>query len=1041
MNTKVVHRIFAFLSFAIALVVYLLTVQPTVPFWDCGEFIAAAVHQQVPHPPGAPLFLMIGKVFHTLIPFGDQAWRVNLVSVVSSALVVLFTYLITVRLLRLIYRKSPETPGQALAVYGSAFIGAMALTFSDTFWFNAVEAEVYAMSTLFVALIVYLMLRWYMAPDRPGNEWYLLLIAYLIGLSTGVHLLSILTIFSLVMLVYFRYYPFTWKTFFGAGLLAVLVFWIVYPGVVKWFPTMLAGDLPFRTPAREHVVEDSPMVRLLAIAILVGVAVLFWRVGYKQKKPLVAIAAGSFLLIILGYTTYVQVLLRANAHPPMNENAPTTLDKLVSYLNREQYGEAPLWPRRYQTDDYIARNYEKYGKWYPPEYVPVRRKDGSRISIPKFTRINAGGELNYLWSYQIQHMYFRYFAWNFVGRMSDIQDAPAAFFPSEQLKDQWLYQTPYKFLFPIQFFALPLLFGLIGLVVHWSKDRRTAFVFFILFLVLGVVAAIAQNQQEPQPRERDYFYAGSFMVWAIWIGIGVMGVIEWISARQKSLSAWLESRQMPSLSTAVVAAILIVALLAVPVNMAIGGWEIHDRSDNYMPFDYAYNILQSVEPDAIVFTNGDNDTFPVWYMQDVEGVRRDVRIVNLSLGNTLWYIYQLKNESPWGAKKIPLSFPDEKLLADEYSPEALSYEFGPAKTVEIPVKPEILAQFTDDTTIINRGAVEITFTGRPMSKRDGEQMYLFRVQDLLVIDILKQTKFERPVYYSSSVGPDAYCGLEDYFRAEGLAYRICPVPVSRGIRSNYAVNEAVMDQTLLNVLPDEEFYREFHYGMKLRNLTDSGAYYDEPNRRPISSYRAAYLNYAYALFRDLNKPDKGAAVLDTMNKYISPELFPMPYPMNLQVAELYDRAGKKEQARRFALQTIQQCKLLIEKPYLRDQDYYARSYDPYITAARAYELIKDYDGAIAMLEQYVAATGDKTTQARIDQLRIQKYEVQGDYKQALQVAEEILTKYQQSDDRLMRALVPALERKITDLRHKLRGDTAAAFLDTEDAGDQQILLP
>ncbi len=1027
MSVRMIHRTFAALSFGVALVVYLLTVQPTVPFWDCGEFIAAAVHQQVPHPPGAPLFLMIGKIFHTLIPFGDQAWRVNLVSVVSSAFIILLTYLITARLLRLIYRKTPDTIPTALAMYGSAFIGAMALTFSDTFWFNAVEAEVYAMSTLFVALIVYLMLRWYMAPAQPGNEKYILLIAYLIGLSTGVHLLSILTIFSLVMLIYFRYYPFRWKTFFIAGAIAILTFWIVYPGVVKWLPTMLAGDLPFRTPAREHVVEDSWLVRLLAIGILVAAAAAFWKIGYKQKKSFVALVTASFLLIVLGYTTYVQILLRANAHPPMNENAPTNLEKLVSYLNREQYGEAPLWPRRYQTDDYISRNYDKYGKWYPPEYVPVRRKDGSRISVPKFTRINTAGELNYLFSYQIQHMYFRYFGWNFVGRMSDIQDAPTAFFPSEEEKDQWLYQTPYKFLFPIQFFALPLLFGLIGLLVHGSKDRKTAFVFFILFLVLGVVAAIAQNQQEPQPRERDYFYAGSFMVWAIWIGIGVMSIIDFLSAKKQSLSAWLESRQLPSLSTATVAIVLIIALLAVPVNMAIGGWEIHDRSENYMPFDYAYNILQSVEPDAIVFTNGDNDTFPVWYIQDVEGVRRDVRIVNLSLGNTLWYIYQLKNESPWGAKKIPLSFPDESLLADEYSDKALSYEFGPARKVQIPVKPEILAQFTDDTTIINRGMVEITFIGKPMTERQGEKIYLFRVQDLLVMDILKQTRFERPVYYSSSVGPDAYCGLEDYFRAEGLTYRICPVPVSKGARSNYAVNEDVMDKTLLNVLPGDVFYREFHYGMKLRNLTDSGAYYDEPNRRPISSYRAAYLNYAYALFRDLNKPEKGAAVLDTMNKYISPQLFPMPYPMTLQVAELYNRAGKKEQAQRFAQQCIEQCKLLIEKPFLRKQDYFARSYDPYLTAANAYELVGDYDGAIAMLEQYIAATGDKTTQARIDQLRIQKYEHTGDYEKAIEVAQEILQKYQQSDDRLLRALIPAIERKIEDLRTKLtHTDTASS---------------
>lgn len=1015
---RVLHRIFAALSFLGATIVYLRTVQPTVPFWDCGEFIAAAVHQQVPHPPGAPLFLMIGKLFHTLIAFGDQAWRVNLVSVFSSAFTVLFAYLITVRLLRLLYHRGPNSVAEALIFCGSAFIGAMALTFSDTFWFNAVEAEVYAMSTLFVAIIIYLMLRWYMEADAPTSDRYLLLIAYLIGLSIGVHLLSILTVFAIVMMIYFKRYPFQWKTFFIAGAVAVLTFWIIYPGIIKWLPAMLGGDLPFKTAAREHIVQDNFLVTIIAIGIIAAVAYWFWKVGLQQKNSFVALLTASFLLIVLGYTTYVQILLRANAHPPMNENMPTTINKLVSYLGREQYGEAPLWPRRYQTEDYIARNYEKYGKWYPPEYVPVTRKDGTRISVPKFTRINTAGELNYLFSYQIQHMYFRYFAWNFIGRTSDIQDAPAAFFPTEEVQEKWEYQTPYKFLFPIQFFALPFLVGFFGLLFHWSRDRKVAFLFLILFLVLGVVAAIAQNQQEPQPRERDYFYAGSFMIWAIWIGLGVAAIFDFIHRRWKQ-----------NLSPAVVAILLAVLTLLVPVNMAIGGWPIHDRSKNYIPFDYAYNILQSVEPDAIVFTNGDNDTFPVWYIQDVEGVRRDVRIVNLSLGNTLWYIYQLKNESPWGAKKIPLSFPDESLLVDEYDPRALSYEFGPARKVQIPVRKEILAQYTTDTAIINKGVMEFTFVGRPMTERNGQQIYLFRVQDLLVLDILKQTRFERPVYYSSSVGPDAYCGLEDFFRSEGLAYRICPVPVSRGRRANYTVSEEVMDKTLLNVLPGDQFYREFHYGIKLRNLNDSSAYYDEPNRRPITNYRSAYLNYVYALFRDLNKPAKGAAVLDTMNKYISPELFPLPYPLTLQVAQFYQEAGRTEKAEDFAQLCIQQAKPLIDKPYLREVDYYARSYDPHLIVADAYELLKQYDDAIRILEQYVASSGDVSVRSRIDQLKIRKYEEQGDYRKALEIAQQLLQEYQTSQDRLLRALSSIMERKVQELQQRVeqqRTDTASA---------------
>ncbi len=331
MDKKILHRSFGLLSFLTAAITYMLTVQPTVPFWDCGEFSAASVWQQVPHPPGAPLFLMIGKIFHLIIPFGDPGWRVNLAAVFSSAFTILLVYLITVKLIENFKNNSDNDFGTALATYGSAFISAAAFTFSDTQWFNAVESEVYATSTLFVAVVIYLMMLWNEKADEPGHERYLMLIAYLIGLSTGVHLLAVLTVFSISLVVYFRKYDINFKSFMVMGIISLVIFFFIYPIIVKWLPAFLAGHTSGRNEAYEYSIDDSMGLQLLAIFSIIGAIIgLVW--GYKNHKQLVTLVAGSFLLIILGYTTYTQILLRSNANPPMNENEPKNFSSLSSYL-------------------------------------------------------------------------------------------------------------------------------------------------------------------------------------------------------------------------------------------------------------------------------------------------------------------------------------------------------------------------------------------------------------------------------------------------------------------------------------------------------------------------------------------------------------------------------------------------------------------------------------------------------------------------------------------------------------------------------------
>ncbi len=1005
----------AVLVFAISLATYVATLQPSVPFWDCGEFSAAIALQQVPHPPGAPLFLMYGKLFH-LLPFGDPGWRMNMISALASAGASTVLYLLLVLVMEHLWHFRVASLADALHVYGAAAVGALALTFSDTVWFNAVESEVYASSLLFVALVLYCGFLWYLRAEQPGSERYLLLAAYLVGLSVGVHLLSILAVPSILYLVVYRKYGGSEE---GARIrhprflllwlgVPIVGFAIVYWGITQWLPALLAGDLPFRTEAREHIVEDSPLVTLLTLGIL---GVLGWQLhrAYRRRQAVVALGLASFFAIVLGFTTYAHVLIRANSSPPMNENEPTTLARLISYLGREQYGETPWWPRRYRYDDpYYTQHYSKYGAWYPPQIERVARRDGSAVPVPRWRRINVAGELNYLWSYQINHMYLRYFFWNYVGRMSDVQDAPPAG-PAATKRDAlpYNYDSGYADAFPVRFFGLPLLVGLLGLGYHFGRDRRTAWAMIVAFLLMGVAAAIAQNQQLPQPRERDYFYVGSFFVFCFWIGLGAYWVTEQLRFRLRG--------RIPS-----VAALLGIGTtaLAVPVNMAVGGWRIHDRSGNYLPFDHSYNILQSCERNAILFTNGDNDTFPLWYLQDVAGVRRDIRVVNLSLGNTLWYIRQLKHQEPHGAQRIPLSFPDEALESED-SPRALQPEVGEARAVAIPVRREILERFTTDTALLRDGHMRFTFVGMPWRQEQNRMLYLFRVQDKLILDILQQTRFERPVYFSITVGSDAYAGLERHLRLEGMVYRVCPVPQNAG-RQGESLQPHIMEACLLNVDNSNAYHTEPHYGFKFRNLNNPRVYYDEVHRRLISNYRMLYLRYATYLLEQEQDSSKAIAVLDTMDRFISTEQFPLPYWQAYNVAQLYRRAGAADRARHFALLAAKAAEQVATVPEIAQRELAVQYFNPRWMAAEAYQLAGDYDQARLLLQQLLLEyPNDATLRARFDEVEIARLEAQGKYREALDTARAIVMRYEASADTTLRILIPQLQAYIERLQRKV----------------------
>jgi hypothetical protein len=1034
---KKIKYLFGAIAFIATFIVYALTVQPSVPLWDCGEFTAATTWQQVPHPPGAPLFLMMGKVFQILLPFGPPGWSVNMVSVFATSFFVLLLYLTIIKVIINFRGKELNSVSEILGVYGSALVGALAFAYCDTVWFNGVESEVYATSQLFTSLVVYLMMIWNEKADLPGNEKYLLLIFYLIGLSIGVHLLAILTIFSLFLLVYFRKYELNVRSFMIMGVLAIVSFFIIYKVILMWIPGLLAGHSPFKNEAREYTIENN------AIMVLIGLILIFGGVAYfiwatKKKKPLHQLVLASYLLIFLGFTTYCHILIRANANPPMNENEPKNFYRLVAYLGREQYGEQVLWPRRTDYNDELKMYYYNlkdengnyvYGEWNPPGSKEVMRKDGTIISVPSWDNVNVAGELAYMWKYQIDHMYLRYFFWNFVGRESDVQDAQEAWF-SEGGSKVMNFKNGYADKFPVRFFALPLIFGLVGLYYHFKRDPKMALVFLAMFLLMGVLAAIAQNQQNPQPRERDYFYTGSFMVWCLWIGVGTYFFVELLNQKTKS--------------TLATAGVIVASLILVPLNMLRGGWDIHTRARNYFPFDYAYNILQSLEKDAIVFTNGDNDTFPVWFLQDVAGVRRDVRVVNLSLGQTLWYIDQLKNREPWGAKKIPLSFTDEQLHTEEDDPKALSYEFGEAKNIRIPVKKEILAQYTNDTSLINKGYMEFTFVGKQYTERNGKPIYIFFVNNKLILDILQQTKFERPVYFSTTCGSDVFSGLGKFLRLEGMAWRICPVPQT-ALKTGQA-EPTIMDKCLLNIDNSDNFHKEPHYGFKLRYLSGNGpyVYYDEVHRRMINSYRQIYMNYAAYLI-DKGQKQKAAAVLDTLNKYVSPKLFQLYYDEEYQMSILYKDAGDTAKAKLWANAAIKTCKEMINDPRLRRLRYddireeIRGRNGPYKVAAAAYAILGDYSSARDMLRKlydlvYTAVQSGQTANWGLDENAIQNnlYDILGNVlyidqqevselikankkQEASKLVDSLIANYKQGNDQLMKSFAATAETRLRAL--------------------------
>ena len=868
MNWKRTEKLLAAIVFVYSLVIYLLTVAPATSFWDSGEFIAIANRLQVSHPPGAPFYMLIGRLFSMFVPTAYIALAVNLVSVLASALTVLMLHLIIVRLIRE-WQGHPFTwnPIDRIVALAGGAIGACTFAVTDSFLFNAVEAEVYALSMLFTAAVVYLILRWReeaaLEEERLNSgqhrfglatNRYLILISYLFGLAIGVHLLNLLAIFFIALIVfYIEFEKDDWSSsqrFWGlvaTGAVSSAAFLIVYPGIVQVLPGIL-GDSP------------APALLTIGTFALIGFGV-YWT--HRQGMQAMNLVMLCLTVVMIGYSSYTLIFIRSAANPPIDENDPETVEGIVSYLKREQYGNTPVL-KGFTYDNALGTVDSRDGrqKYFPRRYSP----DPNHMRV--YSQYNSDSE--FFWQYQIGHMYLRYFMWNFVGRASDVQDAPAITGFSERESEQYYYQTPSERASRNAYYGLPLLLGLIGAAFHFMKDWRRAFAVLVLFLITGIGIIFYLNQTPFQPRERDYAYVASFFAFSIWVGIGATGLLR--LAHDALKDRFNDTTLRPALLG------VSVGLLAlVPALMLIVNFDDHDRSGRYVAGDYAYNMLIGLEEDAIIFTNGDNDTFPLWYLQEVEGVRQDVRVANLSLLNTPWYVRQLKNQYSRDSSPLPISLSETAISDLQIMP-------WKPRELELPVDRKAIMGFSEMNDLVPpQDSSEIesplrwTLEGRSYS----EEFNLLYGADQAALNILvtnAQQKWKRPIYVAVTVSPDGQMDLQNYFQLEGQAYRIVPIK---------------HDDQLGRVVPGltDEKLKLFRF----RGLNDPDVYFDENIRRMTDNYRNIFSHTAENLAQQ-GRVEEARELMDWFMEQVPFDTIPGDEMSFAFMAQAYATIGDEQKA-------------------------------------------------------------------------------------------------------------------------------------------------
>lgn len=944
-NFKKLDQIIGWAMFGVATIVYFMTLEPTASWWDCGEYIATAYKLQVGHPPGAPTFQLIGRFF-SLFAFGDNsrvALMINAMSAVSSGLTIMFLFwTITMLAKKILPVSGQDNRGNMFAVLGAGIVGGLAYTFSDSFWFSAVEGEVYGMSSLFTAMTFWAILRWETVADESHSLRWIILIAFLIGLSIGIHLLNLLAIPAVVFVYYFKRYKTSWKGIFivfGISiLLLAFIMYVIIPGIVS-----LSGafELFFVNTIGMPFNSGTIIYFILLIGAIVWAHHYTWKKGKAVWNSIVL----GLIFILIGYSSFFMLIIRSNADVPIDENSPEDAVGLLSYLNREQYGSYPIFHGQYYnapvvdygdgtpiyikdkakgkyiiTDDRAGTEpiydpdfttifprmwsnqkqghidlYEQYGrvKGIP---ITVRKNDGSTETRYRPT---FGENLRFFFSYQVSHMYIRYFMWNFVGRQNDIESqgepdrgnwlSGIGFIDNMRLGNQDNLPVTRQNSAHNKFFFLPLILGLLGFFFHLSKHKKDTWVVALLFIMTGLAIVVYLNQHPLQPRERDYAYAGSFYAFAIWIGFGVLSLYDMVV------------KKFPKHEIAAIA-VTVLSFLLVPVIMANQGWDDHDRSGKYAARDFAKNYLVACAPNSLIVTFGDNDTFPLWYVQEVEEFRTDVRVVNHMLASGSWYVQQLMKKA-YDGDPVPLTLSHEQYEkgVNEYIP---IYDRGIKGYTELKDVIDFIASESEQSKLTLQGGRKISYMPTrkvrltvdadkciqygivpaelkdqivPYIEWEVTQSALFK-NDLMILDFLATSDWTRPLYFANPSSLSEILNIDEYIHQEGLVYKFMPVKAKNYYRSIGGVD-------------GEGTYDIFMNKCSWGNLNDPKVTVDRESARNSRLPRQNFLRAAETLFADGEK-DKAIALLDNCMENFPENKFPFDAVI-LPFAELYLEAGEK----------------------------------------------------------------------------------------------------------------------------------------------------
>ncbi|MDN5200795.1 DUF2723 domain-containing protein [Fulvivirgaceae bacterium BMA10] len=923
---KKINNISGWIIFIISTIVYVLTVEQTASYWDCGEFIAVSYKLEVPHPPGAPLFLLIGRLF-SFLALGDVtqvAFWINMVSVLSSSFTILFLFWTIVLLGRklLKIKLGEETTSQTWSLMSAAAIGSLAYTFSDSFWFSAVEAEVYAMSSFFMAFAFWAILKWELIEDESESNRWLVLLAYVIGLSIGVHLLNLVTLPAMGLIYYFKKYQPSKSGILATLIVSLGIILIIMVGIIPGLPS-IAGALEIFFVNAIGLPFGSGII--FFIVIFLGVLVFGIMYSIKRGKVLLNTALLCFTFIIIGYSSYALVVIRSGYNPPIDENNPENIISVVSYLKREQYGYRPLLRGQYYTAELVDQKrgapvYVKDNDKYKiSDYKIVNVYDPEQIVL--FPRIYSGsaehkkiyqeklglkpGEkpsyidnIKFLFSHQLGHMYMRYFMWNFAGRESDIQNA-GWLTPVDALKSvpEAIKENKGR----NNFLMLPLILGLIGLFLQFTRDKKGFSVTASLFFLTGMALILYLNSPPIEPRERDYIYVGSFYAFAIWIGFGTLAMIDLLNQKFKNAKI-----------NTIIATLI---CLFIPGIMAVEGWDDHDRSNRYFSVDSAKNFLASCAPNAILFTGGDNDTFPLWYVQEVEGFRTDVRVVVLSYFNTDWYIDQMTRDA-YESKAFPFSLTEKNYRqgTNDYLPLVENPNLKGAMDVKqylklIKEEHPLLAvqsQLSDKLNTVPTRRMSLSVNKDHVRSlgiipSDMDSLVQDRMTwnlkgggldkgSLMLLDIIVSNNWERPIYFNNTSLNQIGVNLQDYVVREGNTYRL--LPVKNSDPNIELVNTEVMYDNVMN---------KFHW----RELNNPNTYYSEDYRNFALSHRSSLNALAQALIQK-GETEKAGEVLRKSIELIPDEAIPFDYS-NGQSVKLYLTIGENELAEQVANRLVERA--------------------------------------------------------------------------------------------------------------------------------------